>query len=295
MRFILWLTNSILRNTGSFPDVRPLPLCQMKNSFCWYASSLVLVRTRALAVTAVLSVAMLVTASAALPQVAHAADTAADSRKAFSATSPSWLRSVGKLTVPGSRWQDGRRQHYIEDCTATLVDLPGASKNRWIITAWHCLEHYADLSRRIVFSLPHSAQPSLSRDATVVAGGNSMHEDWALLRLDHPVDPAQAPPMALGAASGVSATVSMAGFSRDEGLGQRGAVLTYDEHCRLVRKHGRDFQTNCTAFKGASGGPVVEAGSNGSAELTGVVSQGDSASVSVFVPIQRFFAQLRQY
>lgn len=210
----------------------------------------------------------------------------------FSIASPPWLRAVGKLRVPGSRWEDGRRRHHIEDCTATLVALPEERSRHWLLTAWHCLEFYADLSRPIVFTLPNSDGGTISREASLVDSGGTMDRDWALLRLDRPIKQHDITPLPVSTGYADRAAVSMAGYSRDQGLGQGGSVLTYDAYCSVVGRRGRDYETNCAAFKGASGGPVVQRDDDGRVTLAGVISRGNSADISIFVPIARFVSKL---
>ena len=239
-----------------------------------------------------LAVALGLAAAAGAGAAGSQSATDPDSRQVYSAQSPPWLQAVGKLRIPGSRLEDGRRRHLIEDCTATLIALPDIRINRWVLTAWHCLEFYADLSRPILFTLPNSPGGTISREATVIESGGAMDRDWALLRLDRPIRDPGVTPLPLSAATVSRGAVSMAGYSRDRGLGQGGEVLTYDAFCEIVAKRGRDYETDCAAFKGASGGPVVKHSQDGSAAITGIISRGNGADISIFVPITRFAAQL---
>ncbi|MDX1733299.1 MAG: trypsin-like peptidase domain-containing protein [Halioglobus sp.] len=214
---------------------------------------------------------------------------AADGRLAYGAGSPAWLAAVGRLHVPGSRYLLQETRHHHEDCSATLVGRPGATRHDTIVTAWHCLEHYRDLSRDITFTLvgPHGQQAV--RSARIIAHGGGMHADWAILRLQQPfaagtVTPL--PPATANMATGHS--VTMAGFSRDAELGEGGRRLTYDAHCRVTGRDGANLDTDCRAYKGASGGAVIEANGRGEASFSGVISEGDGAGLSRFVPVQRF-------
>ena len=49
-----------------------------------------------------------------------------DPRQAYSASSPGWLRAVGKLRVPGIKIRNGERSNYLEDCSASLVSRGGS-------------------------------------------------------------------------------------------------------------------------------------------------------------------------
>jgi hypothetical protein len=214
-----------------------------------------------------------------------------DSRQRLTPGSPTILRAVGHLEVPGLRRVDGRRSHYTETCSATLIADGDAAVAQAVLTAWHCLEYYEDLSRDIVFSLARPGA-ALRRTARHIGSGGGMHADWALLRLDAPVPVDRYPAASLAPAAAAEGTLIMAGFSRDAGLGSGGDRLTWDGDCRIRGRHGSDLMTDCVAYRGASGGGVFQDG-----RLIGVVSRGDSRGRSIFVPVERFrsrvLAQLR--
>ena len=219
--------------------------------------------------------------------LAEPAAAAADTRLVYGDAAPSWLRAVGKLRVPGSRYRDGRRRHLQEDCSATLVRRGSGNRADTIITAWHCLAYYSDLSRPITFTLLPGQDRSEEREAYRVADGGGMHADWAVLRLFQPITgdlalaihPDRADP---------ARPVSMAGYSRDTAKGDGGARLTFDPSCLITRQGTTVSDTDCVAYKGASGGAVVQLSPTGEPELSGVVSQGNGAGLSIFVPVAEF-------
>lgn len=221
-----------------------------------------------------------------------AAGAAADRRQVYTAQPATWLQAVGKLRVPVSRLEAGRRKHFYEDCSATLVARAQGLAANHILTAWHCLEFYNDLSRSIVFTIPYGNAAPVTRRATRIADGGGMHADWALLRLNEPVPLEYATPMRLRTRSAHSGGITLAGFSRDKGLGQGGLVLTYDARCELTSTRSSSHETNCTAFKGASGGPAVQANENGEMQLSGVISQGDGNGVSTYISTAAFASRV---
>ena len=225
-----------------------------------------------------------------------AALTAADNRSVYDADAPQWLRAVGKLQVPGSKLVAGHRKHHREDCSATLVASPNAQQADTIVTAWHCLEFYNDLSRPITFTLLPGTPGSIETEVRRLADGGGMYADWALLRLQTPVardtvvalsiDPHRANP---------ARPITLAGYSRDPGLGNNGSALTYDASCQITRQERGSSNTDCTAYKGASGGAIVQLGSDGQAWLSGVVSRGNSSDVSIYVPVEGFRSAILRY
>lgn len=213
----------------------------------------------------------------------------AETRKVYTPVSEAWLRAIGKLQVPGSRLQDGERRHNVEDCSATLIQRDRSSKADIIVTAWHCLEFYNDLSRPIYFQLSNAPKAQLRYEATLLTSGGSMRADWAILRLRQAVGTSVAAglPM-LEQRADPTRSIIMAGYSRDADLGQRGERLTFDPACNITRQDRRSSETNCTAFKGASGGAVVQLDQNGHPLFSGVVSQGNGEGTSTFVPVNVF-------
>lgn len=221
---------------------------------------------------------------------AHAADPGpGEKRQRYTAASPVWLLAVGKLQIPTSRVIDGERGAYIENCSATLVATPGAQAADTIVTAWHCLEHYRDISRDIHFTLIDPAGKRTQRKATRLYDGGGMHADWAVMRLQQSVPQKLAQPLQmLRGDLDWAQPLSMAGFSRDAGLGGGGVHLTYDPRCAITGRSGHALDTSCQAYKGASGGAVIQVDADGVARFGGVISAGDGVGLSRFVPVARF-------
>lgn len=221
---------------------------------------------------------------------------AADSRQVYSGETHGWLGAVGKLQVPGQRYRKGRRSHYLEDCSATLVTRHGRSHADTIITAWHCLQWYDDLSKAITFTVTSIAGDPLRREAYRLEDGGGLHADWAILRLRKPLQDGQVAALVVHPqAADPGAPVTMAGFSKDDGIGNRGLVLTFDPDCAITAQDRNLGDTNCTAFKGASGGAVVQLSAAGEPRMCGVISQGNGEDRSTFVPVSGFRSALRLY
>ncbi len=231
-----------------------------------------------------------------LPLLLLCTATQAEQRSVYSEQSPVWLSAVGKLEVPGNRYVNGRRKHHREDCSGTLMASGTGRQADLVLTAWHCLENYDDLSRAIVFTLrPNSDQP-IQRQAYRVADGGGMHADWALLKLYRPVDETEVPglPPNPGKAD-TDRPITMAGYSGDDGLGEGGTTLTYHSGCRVIQQQLRESESDCQAYKGASGGAVIQLSAEGEALLSGVISRGDSESLSIYVPVTRFRGPLNRF
>lgn len=228
-----------------------------------------------------------------LSAVATAA-VARDTRLVFSSETHGWLRAVGKLQVPGQRHHAGHQAHYVEDCSATLVTRHGRSQADTIITAWHCLQWYGDLSKSITFTVMSISGEPLQRQAYRLEDGGGIHADWAIMRLHNPVQAAQVAALVVHPeAANPQRPVTMAGFSKDDGIGERGLVLTFDPDCAITAQDRHLGDTDCTAFKGASGGAVIQLSDAGEPRMCGVISQGNGEGRSTFVPVSGFRGALK--
>ncbi len=220
----------------------------------------------------------------------------ADAREIYSEFSPPWLQAIGKLRVPGTKTTEGRRTHHLEDCSATLVSAPGRKEADTAITAWHCLEYYNDLSARITLTLlPNSNEP-ISAEVYRLADGGGMYADWAILRLYQPISVARVLPLEINPGmANTRDSITMAGYSSDELLGRSGLELTYDPSCMITRQSRHYSDSDCLAYRGASGGAVVQISEQGDTWLSGVISQGDGAGISTFVPVNNFRSAINRH
>lgn len=213
-----------------------------------------------------------------------------DSRQVYNDTrSPNWLRAVGKLQVPGTKIVKGRRTHHREDCSGTLVTNPGNTQADTVITAWHCLEFYTDLSKRMTFTLLPGSPDPLELEVYWVADGGGIYADWAILRLRQPIARTQIAAMTVHPSEAKKDdNIIMAGYSADDQLGRHGDKLTYDADCSITEHSRGGGDSDCYAHKGASGGAVVFLSNKGEAWFWGVISQGDGVGFSTYVPVTGF-------
>ena len=231
-----------------------------------------------------------------LALVAEPELTAPDTRLVYTDTAPSWLRAVGKLQVPGHKYQDGRRAHHREDCSATLVAQPASTRADTIITAWHCLEFYTDLSKPITFTLLPGSEQHVGSEAYRLADGGGIHADWAILRLTKAIPAHQVTAMGIHPdRANPGLPITMAGYSRDNGTGNKGEHLSFDPACAITRQAKGSSDSNCRAHKGSSGGAVVQITQKGQARMAGVISQGNGVGLSTFVPVDGFRNAINQH
>lgn len=209
-------------------------------------------------------------------------------------TFPAWLGAVGHLSVPGDRRGPEGIQHYLEDCSATLVAGPGQQAANTVVTAWHCLADFRDLSRTITVTLPTISGTTLSREAYPVAQGGGMHADWAILGLHRPIAREDVVPLRIQPGRADRARpVAAAGYAPALSGVPRARQLNFDRHCNITGQTADSTDTDCIAFKGASGGAIVQRSATGEFLLCGVISEGDSNGYSRYVPVAAFRRELQ--
>jgi hypothetical protein len=240
-----------------------------------------------------------VTLVLSMPATAQTALGTNDGRQIVNSTSPAWLGSIGQLSIPTRKWVERDYEHSNERCTATLLRDASHRRASRILTAWHCLEYYSDLSRSIAFKWTTPTGQTLYREARPNSHGGGMDSDWAIMSLNEPIDLAdvdipQPRPDGREVLNDASGSIALAGFSADEGLGNGGKHLTYQEECQTRPDPSDDIAINCIAFKGASGGPAIvnlrsPDGSEWQSWLVGVLSRGNGVDTSVLVVSDEFY------
>ncbi|WP_405269999.1 trypsin-like serine peptidase [Congregibacter sp.] len=194
--------------------------------------------------------------------------------------------------MPGQRYENGYAKHYDESCSATLITDDSRSEfSQLIVSAWHCIEFYHDTSRSLTFETARGE----TRNANLIASGGSMYSDWALLRLDAPLDSPSVllRPDSIDAGAG---DLLMAGYPRSGTTETK--ILETANNCRVTGADGPDTRSDCVLQKGTSGGGVFSAAKgSGGTELhyLGVISRGDGVSQSIYVPLRRFHSRITAY
>jgi len=200
---------------------------------------------------------------------------AADNRLTASEHPAPWQAAIVKINVPVTRWIDGRQKHMNEECSGTLVQ----GRQPLILTAWHCFDGYRDLSKP-----PRFLWRGQWRQLRLLSHGGSMQADWALLEIPElKLENAVILPVLLKENTS-NASLLLAGYSRDTGLGQGGNELTFEQDCLLLSTGDAWHSTQCTAFKGASGGPVLSV-LQGQHYVVGIISARDEAGITLFTPV----------
>ena len=184
------------------------------------------------------------------------------------------MRNIAVIDVPSEKRESGQNRHYTERCSGTLLQSVEPKGPKLLMTAWHCIEHYADLSKTIGVRFPHAADKARSYSARVYRSGTSISSDWALLKLTAPVGDPKLTGLPL-AAPWENEKATALGFAG--ALEQGRSTLSFDPRCVWSTSN---LWASCQSSKGSSGGPLVQVRSN-QAYLVGVISQGDSEKLTL--------------
>ena len=206
------------------------------------------------------------------------ANETASSRQRFDANAPDWMKNVANIEVPAIKIEQGRARHYKEYCSGTLLTSSNTLPTRFVISAWHCVEHYQDLSRDLEVHFPHSPSTQQSvYTARLIDSGGSIYHDWALLELKQGPSTVQLKGLSLSETD-ISKPAVAAGFAL--GLPDGRKRLSFDDSCLAS---GKTEWVRCSTSKGASGGPIVQI-HEAIPSIVGIISQGDSRDFTISYP-----------
>ena len=193
-----------------------------------------------------------------------------DSRELVSYTSPTWTKAIGRLIIPTHLKFISKKRYKTKykKCSASLVNLDNTNSSNIVVTASHCLTNYDKNTGDIRFIIKNSNDQMVQRIAKVHIDSHYNSKklktvsDYAILILDKKISQKDVKPFIIKKDNFISLKKrykasfgSLAGFSSD--IGEYGAQLTYDPKCELSFFSKTYGASNCSGFKGASGGPVV--------------------------------------
>ncbi len=203
-------------------------------------------------------------------EINHQNELKDDTRKLVTNASPPWTSSIGRIIVP-TKLEFITHKKYKTDfkkCSASLVNLDGYESSKVIVTASHCLSEYKQEAGDIRFIIKNSKNERIQRFATIYKDSHFNEKklktasDYAILILDEKISTKEVTPLKITPKSFLKlkngykySFASLAGFSSD--IGEYGAKLTFDPKCELNPYNNLFAHSNCSGFKGASGGPVV--------------------------------------
>lgn len=190
-------------------------------------------------------------------------------------------KSVVKFEVPIRRMENGERRNFIENCSAYAVQK--TSKDYLLLSSWHCIDGYQ--WNRKAPSVKHAGknvQPTLGE-----SGGN-MKQDWLLMTA-----PRAAFKNSLALTPLASEPVRPGEILHGFGWGghtQSSRSTPKALTCRAMEV-GHRLTLDCGFSKGDSGGLIARRINNGY-EAVGIISEGDSSTVTYAYPLSRLPPQV---
>ena len=193
-----------------------------------------------------------------------------DERLVRSAGSPKWLAAVGRSVSKTSKNKQ-------EQCSWSIVADEPHKDGIIVIGAGHCVDHWYQSNgeyeigkNKITFTTNSGVK--LERSIIHILKAEMNPGDYVIAKLNAPISRHDIKPLLNGpyafsdlldeelwCESGCPFEPfgSMAGYSADITLGQKGKVLTYDPNCKLNGGASGRKKGYCYSYEGASGGAVT--------------------------------------
>lgn len=202
-----------------------------------------------------------------------------DPRKIRTNASPKWLEAVGRVV---SEKDNGTQ----EQCTLSVVVNQPTKDGVIGLTAGLCVDHWItgngefQVEKNTVTFWSNTGE-EIQRSIVEILKARMADGDYAIVKLNTRIPRRKISPLVsspyeysdlldrelfgdeyedypdeiVGKVFNPYATI--AGYSADTTLGQKGKVLTYHERCQLKGGGPGDKKAYCYSYQGASGGPVV--------------------------------------
>ena len=184
--------------------------------------------------------------------------------------------SVLPLEVSLQRIEGQSRRHFSERCSAFFVGFD--DREAILLSAWHCIDGQLSSLRQPTVSVQGNTV-----EVIIIESGKAMDRDWLVMR---------APRAAFTSLTPIR--VSKRPVASDESLiaigWGRGTDWTDIEASALdcpVISAGSALTLRCGLTKGDSGGVVARRLEDGQLEAVGIISSGDSISLSFAFPSWR--------
>ena len=191
------------------------------------------------------------------------------------------ITSVVKLTVPIQRIENHKRRNFIENCSAYAVKK--TAQHYVFLSSWHCIDGLYDRLK-----LPKITHAGTTISPTLGESGGNMDEDWLILRTPNDVF-SDSLALAYPASEKVRKGETLYGFGWGGHL-QSPASVPRELTC-LTLDVGRKLTLNCGFTKGDSGGLVARK-VQGRYEAVGIISAGDSSTITYAYPLSALPQQL---
>jgi hypothetical protein len=193
-----------------------------------------------------------------------------------SSQGPRQYASVLPLEVRLQRIEGQTRRHFSEKCSAFFVGFDDGEAV--LLSAWHCIDGHL-----LPFQQPTVSVLGNTVEVTIIDSGKSMDRDWLVMRAPRAAFTSLTPIKVSERPVAKNESLIAIGWGREtEWTDTEASPL----ECRVISANSA-LTLQCGLTKGDSGGVVARQLENGQLEAVGIISSGDSISLSFAFPSSR--------
>ena len=195
------------------------------------------------------------------------------------AASPQNLRqyaSVLPLTVNLQRIEGQSRRHFTERCSAFLLGFD--DREAVLLSAWHCIDGQLSPLQQPTVSVQGNTV-----EVTITESGQTMDRDWLVMRAPRAAFTSLLPIRVSERPVGAGESLIAIGWGRETDWTD---IKPSAIECPVISASS-SLTLRCGLTKGDSGGVVARQLEDGQLEAVGIISSGDSISLSYAFPTWR--------
>jgi hypothetical protein len=184
--------------------------------------------------------------------------------------------SVLPLEVSLQRIEGQTRRHFSERCSAFFVGLD--DREAILLSAWHCIDGQLTPLRQ-----PTVWVQGKTVEVTIIESGQTMERDWLIMRAPRAAFTSLIPIRVSERPVADDESLIAIGWGRETARTDTKASAI---ECPVLNANSL-LTLRCGLTKGDSGGVVARRLKNGQLEAVGIISSGDSISLSYAFPAWR--------
>ena len=184
--------------------------------------------------------------------------------------------SVLPLEVSLQRVEGQSRRHFSERCSAFFVGFD--DREAILLSAWHCIDGQLSPVRQPTVSVRGNAV-----EVTIIESGKTMDRDWLVMRAPRTAFTSLTPIRVSKHPVADNESLIAIGWGRETDWTD---IEPSSLECPVINANP-SLTLRCGLTKGDSGGVVARQLENGQLEAVGIISSGDSISLSYAFPSWR--------
>lgn len=184
--------------------------------------------------------------------------------------------SVLPFNVSLQRIEGPSRRHFSERCSAFFVGFD--DREAMLLSAWHCIDGQLSPLRQPTVSVGGNTV-----EVTIIESGQTMDQDWLVMRAPRAAFTSLTPIKVSKRPVANDETLIAIGWGRETDWTD---IEPSTLECPVISTSS-SLTLRCGLTKGDSGGVVARQLKNGQLEAVGIISSGDSISLSYAFPSWR--------